>query len=76
MNNLKYEIIVYWSNEDKSFIAEMPELPGCIADGKSYEEVLKNIKVIAGEWIETDKESGREILNPKGKLFYAWNFNI
>lgn len=71
MNNIKYEIIVYWSNEDKSFIAEMPELPGCMSDGKSYEEVVKNIKVIAAEWIETAKELGREIPIPKGKLFYA-----
>lgn len=71
MNNLKYEIIVYWSNEDKSFIAEMPELPGCMADGNTYEEVLKNIKIIADEWIETAKELGREIPVPRGKLFYA-----
>jgi predicted RNase H-like HicB family nuclease len=71
MNNLKYEIIVYWSNEDKSFIAEMPELPGCMADGVSYEEVVKNITVIAEEWIETAKELGREIPVPKGKLYYA-----
>ncbi|MBK6772056.1 MAG: type II toxin-antitoxin system HicB family antitoxin [Ignavibacteria bacterium] len=71
MNNLKYEIIVYWSDEDKSFIAEMPELPGCLADGETYEEVIKNIKVIAGEWIETAIEIGREIPVPKGKLFYA-----
>lgn len=71
MNNLKYEIIVYWSNEDKSFIAEMPELPGCMADGKSYEDVVKNIKVIAEEWIETAKELGRDIPVPKGKLYYA-----
>ena len=71
MTNLKYEIIVYWSNEDKSFIAEMPELPGCIADGVSYEEVVKNITVIAEEWIETAKELGREIPVPKGKLYYA-----
>ena len=71
MNYLKYEIIVYWSNEDKSFIAEMPELPGCMADGISYEEVVKNITVIAEEWIETAKELGREIPVPKGKLYYA-----
>ena len=62
MNNLKYEIIVYWSDEDKSFIAEMPELPGCLADGETYEEVIKNIKVIAGEWIETAIEIGRSAM--------------
>lgn len=71
MNNLKYEIIVYWSNEDKSFIAEMPELPGFMADGVSYEEVVKNITVNAEEWIETAKELGRDIPVPKGKLYYA-----
>lgn len=71
MNNLKYEIIVYWSDEDKSFIAEMPELPGCMADGETYEEVVKNIKVIAEEWIKTAKELDREIPVPKGKLYYA-----
>jgi len=71
MDNIKYEIIVYWSNEDGCFIAEMPELPGCMSDGKTYEEVIKNITVIAEEWIETAKGLGREIPEPKGKLYYA-----
>ena len=71
MNNIKYEIIVYWSDEDNAFIAEMPELPGCMSDGKTYEEVIQNIKVIAEEWIKTAKELGWDIPEPKGKLYYA-----
>ena len=64
----KYEIVIYWSEEDGSFIAEAPELPGCMADGKTYEEAVKNIHVITDEWIKTAKELGREIPAPKGRL--------
>ncbi|SFQ01758.1 type II toxin-antitoxin system HicB family antitoxin [Parafilimonas terrae] len=71
MNDFKYEIIIYWSNGDSCYIAEVPELPGCMADGKTYSETLSNIEVIIGEWIETAKEMGREIPRPKGKLMYA-----
>ncbi len=71
MGNLKYEVIVYWSNEDNCFITEMPELPGCISDGKTYEEAIENIKKVATMWIEVATEEGREIPDPKGKLFYA-----
>jgi predicted RNase H-like HicB family nuclease len=71
MNQLKYEIIIYWSNEDESYIAEVPELSGCMADGKTYAETLSNIEVIMREWIEIAKEMGREIPQPKGKLMYA-----
>ncbi|MEW6679813.1 MAG: type II toxin-antitoxin system HicB family antitoxin [bacterium] len=67
----KYEIIVYWSEEDEAFIAEVPELPGCMADGKTYIEALSNAEVIIEEWIETAKELGRYIPQPKGKLVYA-----
>ncbi len=67
----KYEIIIYWSEEDGSFIAEAPELPGCMADGRTYEEAVKNIHVIIDEWIETAKELGREIPAPRGRLIYA-----
>ena len=67
----KYEMIIYWSEEDNAFVAEVPELPGCMADGSTYEEaVSKAIKVIE-EWIETAKEIGRDIPQPKGKLAYA-----
>jgi len=67
----KYEIIIYWSEEDAAYIAEFPELPGCMADGKTSEEALKNVQVVIGEWIETAKELGRKIPRPKGKLMYA-----
>jgi len=67
----RYEVIIYWSEEDNAYIAEVPELPGCMADGATYEETLKNVKVIIDEWIETAKSSGREIPVPKGRLVYA-----
>ena len=67
----KYEIIVYWSEEDEAYIAEVPELPGCMADGVTYEEALKNAQVIISDWIETAMSLGREIPSPKGKLAYA-----
>ena len=50
----KYEIVIYWSKEDESFIAEVPELAGCMADGATYKEVLKNITQVIAEWIEPD----------------------
>ena len=67
----KYEIIIFWSEEDKSFIAEVPELAGCMADGKTYQEALKNAEIIVLEWIATAKELGRKIPKPKGRLSYA-----
>jgi len=67
----KYEIIIYWSDEDQLFIAEVPELSGCIADGKTYQDALSNAEVIIKEWIETAKELGREIPQAKGRLIFA-----
>ena len=67
----KYEVIVYQNEEDEAYIAEVPELPGCMADGTTYEEALKNVQVIISEWIETARTLGREIPTPKGKLAYA-----
>jgi predicted RNase H-like HicB family nuclease len=67
----KYEVIIYWSQEDQAFIAEVPELPGCAADGKSYREALANVEVVIQEWIETAKELGRAIPAPKGRLVFA-----
>ena len=67
----KYEIIIYWSEDDKAFIAEVPELPGCAADGATHKEALENVEVIIDEWIETAKELGRTIPKPKGKLAFA-----
>lgn len=68
---LKYEVIIYWSNDDESFIAEIPELPGCAADGPTPQEALTNVHNIAHEWIETTLELGREIPEPRGRLLYA-----
>ncbi len=67
----KYEIIIYWSDEDEAYIAEVPELPGCMADGNTYEEVLENVTQVIKEWLETAEELGREIPKPKGRLIYA-----
>ncbi len=72
MNQNKYEIIIYWSEEDQSFIAEVPELSGCMADGKSQQEALQNAEIIIQEWIETAQEQGRDVPAPKGeKLVFA-----
>jgi predicted RNase H-like HicB family nuclease len=68
---VKYEVIIYWSDEDQTFIAEVPELSGCAADGASYHEALSNVEVVIQEWIETAKELGRPIPEPKGRLIFA-----
>ena len=70
-NPNRYEVIIYWSGEDESFIAEVPELAGCKADGVSQNEALSNVQVIMAEWIDTAKSIGRAIPEPKGKLMYA-----
>lgn len=67
----RYEIIIYWSQQDDRFIAEVPELPGCMADGKTYSETLQNAEDVMREWIDYAKELGREIPEPKGRLVYA-----
>ena len=67
----KYEIIIYWSEEDNLYIAEVPELAGCMADGKTPSLALKNAEIVIEEWIDLAKELGREIPVPKGKLAYA-----
>jgi predicted RNase H-like HicB family nuclease len=71
MGKYKYEVIIYWSEEDEAFIAEVPELPGCAADGATYEEVLSNLETIIDEWIETARELGRPIPVAKGRLMFA-----
>lgn len=71
MGRYKYEVIIYWSEEDEAFIAEVPELPGCAADGTTYEEVLNNLETIIDEWIETARELGRPIPTAKGRLMFA-----
>ena len=67
----KYEVIIYWSKEDHAFIAEVPELPGCAADGKTHRKALANVEVIIREWMVTAKELGRPIPPPKGRLVFA-----
>jgi predicted RNase H-like HicB family nuclease len=67
----KYEVIIYWSEEDQAFIAEVPELPGCAADGATRQAALKNVDVVIAEWIETAKKLGRDIPQPKGRLVFA-----
>ncbi len=68
---IRYEVIIFWSDDDQAFIAEVPELPGCMADGATYQQVLENLLVIVQEWIETAKELGRPIPQPKGRLVFA-----
>jgi predicted RNase H-like HicB family nuclease len=67
----RYEVIIYWSDEDQAFLAEVPELPGCMSDGQTYQEALQNVEVIISEWIETARELGRPIPEPRGRLIYA-----
>jgi len=67
----RYEVIIYWSDEDNAYVAEIPELPGCMADGSSYQEALANAEAVIQEWIETAKELNRPIPEPKGRLIYA-----
>jgi predicted RNase H-like HicB family nuclease len=69
--NSKYEIIMFWSDEDEVFVAEVPELPGCMADGKTHQEALANAERVIDEWIETAKELGRSVPQPRGRLAYA-----
>ena len=66
-----YELIIYWSERDRAFLVEVPELPGCMADGASRHEAVKNAEEVIQLWIETAKELGREIPKPKGRLAYA-----
>ena len=68
---IKYEMIIYWSDADQAFIAEVPELPGCAADGATYQEALSNAEVIIQEWIETARELGRPVPEPQGRLIFA-----
>ena len=66
--SINYEIILYWSKEDQALLAEAPELPGCAADGATYQEALANVEVIIREWIETALELGRPIPSPRGRF--------
>lgn len=68
---IRYEMIIYWSDEDEAFVVEVPELPGCMADGGTYQEAVANAEVIIAEWIETARELGRSVPEPRGRLMYA-----
>ncbi|MGO9117285.1 MAG: type II toxin-antitoxin system HicB family antitoxin [Desulfomonilaceae bacterium] len=70
-DKFRYEVIIYWGDEDQAFIAEVPELPGCAADGATYQEAIANAEVAIKEWIETAQELGRSIPEPRGRLLYA-----
>ncbi|MBX3177863.1 MAG: type II toxin-antitoxin system HicB family antitoxin [Candidatus Hydrogenedentes bacterium] len=69
--SIKYELIIFWSEEDQAFVVDVPELPGCMADGASYEEALANAQVVIQHWVETARELGRPIPEPKGRLQFA-----
>jgi predicted RNase H-like HicB family nuclease len=68
---MKHQVIIFWSDEDHAFIAEVPELASCMADGPTYADALRNVELIAEEWIETAKSLGRPVPQPKGRLKYA-----
>jgi predicted RNase H-like HicB family nuclease len=68
---MKYEVIIYWSDEDEAFVAEVQELPGCMADGATYEEAVRNVRTVMQEWIDTARELGRPVPEPKGRLISA-----
>lgn len=66
-DDLRYELVIYWSNEDSAYLVEVPDLPGCMADGATYEEAVANARVIIGEWIETAVELGRPVPVPRDR---------
>jgi predicted RNase H-like HicB family nuclease len=70
-NEIQYEIILYWSKEDQAFVAIVPELPGCAADGATYQEAIANAELVIREWIETAHELGRPVPEPRGRLIFA-----
>lgn len=69
--SIRYELIIYWSDDDQAFVVQVPELPGCMADGETYEQAVANAQRVIEEWIETARELGRPIPEPKGRLMYA-----
>jgi predicted RNase H-like HicB family nuclease len=69
--SIRYELIIYWSEDDDAFVVEVPELPGCMADGESYEEAVGNARKVIEEWIAAARGLGRTIPEPKGRLIYA-----
>lgn len=68
---IEYELVIYWSEDDQSFVVEVPEFPGCMADGETYEQAVANAQRVIEEWMETARELGRPVPEPKGRLMYA-----
>ena len=71
MMDSKYEMVIYWSDDDGTFVVDIPELPGCMADGRTYREAAANAEIIIQEWVAAARDLGREIPQPKGRLLYA-----
>ena len=69
--NSRYELVIYFSQDDDCLIVEVPELPGCMADGKTYQEAATNAEIMIAEWIETARSLNRAIPEPKGRLMFA-----
>lgn len=67
----RYELVIYWSEDDARFVVEVPELPGCMADGLTYQEAVSNAEIIIDEWVETARQLGRNVPQPAGRLMYA-----
>lgn len=67
----KYGMVIFWSQADGAFVVEVPKLPGCMADGSNNQEAVANAERVVPEWIDTAKEDGRSIPEPKGRLIYA-----
>jgi len=67
----RYELVIYWSKDDQCLVVEVPELPGCMADGESYQDAVKNVELVIGEWMTTAREQGRNVSEPAGRLIYA-----
>ena len=68
---IRYELIIYWIDADQAFIVEVPELPGCVADGETYQAAVQNVEIVIQEWIETAQLLGRTVPEPKGRLLFA-----
>ena len=68
---IRFQMVIWWSEPDDSFVVDVPELPGCMADGRTYEEAVANARVVMGEWIETARSLGRAIPEPRGRLMFA-----
>ena len=67
----KYELVIWWSDADAAYLVEVPELPGCMADGATYHDAVTNVEQVISEWLETATELGRPIPEPRGRLLFA-----